>query len=161
MITVIELNQKKEELVGKMKNVFSKFGFIEPMAVIICQDGKAFIMETPFSNEQEKQIIMAGVKALCRKFNAAAVAIINEAWVVEFDKEKFNQKDAEDMIKHVGGVKNMPKRKECAICCFETLYEQEMITFGIDRNGRVLTDEQRTTNVSGNFSNILSPVIKN
>lgn len=162
MITAIELNQKKEQLLDKMKVVFSKFGIIEPMAFIICQDGKVFVVETPFSNAQEKQIMIAGIRVLCRKFNAAAVAIINEAWIVEFDnKENFNQEEVESIIKQVGGVRNMPQRKECAMCCFETSYGQEMITFSIDRNTGNLINEKRNNNVSGSFSNILSPVIKN
>lgn len=160
-MTITELNTIKEELVESMKSVFKKDKSLEPMAIMIGQDGKIGFMPMPFRDHQEKQNMINGLKAVCRNLNPAAVVIIHEAWILVVDKnDKEGIKKVEDLAKSGKSVKDLDGRKESVVVMFETFLGHEMITYDIDSNKKLI-NELRTKEVKGIFCNLLTPVNQN
>jgi len=160
MITVTELNKIKESLLNGMKENFKKEGSLEPIMILVGQDGKLAIVSTPYTNQTEKRLMIGGVKQMCKQMNPAAIAMINEAWMAMIPKgerEKF-EKELKDSGK---SVKDVVGRKECAIMIFETAYSHEMIIRDIDKVNNDLINEVRTNEVESIFCNMLAPVSKN
>jgi hypothetical protein len=163
MITVTELNKIKESLLNGMKENFKQEGSLEPITILVGQDGEMAIISTPYTNQTEKRLMIGGVKQMCKQMNPAAIAMINEAWMATIPKgSKSDQEKFQKELKESGkSVKDISGRKECAVMIFETAYSHEMIIRDIDKVNNDLINEMRTNKVESIFCNMLAPVSKN
>ena len=157
MVDVKELNKIKDTLLSKMKELFKKDGKIDSMGIVVDKDGTVAFVPMPYRDNQEKLIMIDGLKSICRKHSPAAVVIINEAWSVVRPQDDFNK--FKDELKSTGkSIKDLPDKKEIAIMFFETNFNQEIISFDIERPSNNLVNETRNKNATGIFSNLLTPV---
>ena len=156
-ITTVDLNKIKESLVDKMKLNFKNSGSILPVVFIIAPNGDLTIIATPYTSHEEKDFMMNTVRQMCKRVDAIAVCIINEAWV---RIAKGSLKEAEKEMKDAGKrISDYDDKKEVALMMFETKLTGETIMFDMDRTNNELINKTGGMTAGGSFSNILSPII--
>ena len=155
-ITTEKLNEIKEKLINAMKVNFKRDGGLDPVALLVSQEGEMAIVPTPYTNNNEKQLMIEGIKFVCKETKPAAVVMINEAWIKQIDKKDKGAFERE--LKETGkSIKDYDDKKEIAIMMFETAQGHEMINYDIDRSKNELINEMRTNQVQGAFCNLLTP----
>lgn len=158
-ITTEELNKIKENLLNSMKTLFKRDKGLDPVTILVSQDGQLAFVPTPFRTHIEKQMMVEGIKLVCQKTNPAAVVTINEAWFKQMKGGEKEAREFEKELKDTGrSVSDYDDKKEVAIMMFETADGHEMIIHDIDRVNNDLINEERSNQVEGIFCNLLTPI---
>jgi len=158
-ITTADLQKTKESLLESMKKNFKNDISILPAVFIIAPNGEMTIIPTPYRNQNEKDAMMGAVRQLCKKINAVAVCIINEAWVRAIKSEDYD-KVLKDMKETGKRISDYGDKKEVTLMMFQTKELSETITFDMDRVNRELINKISGETAGGDFANILSTTKK-
>ena len=120
MMTTIELNKIKESLLNSVKNNFKKDGRLDPVMILIGQDGQLAFISTPYTNNIEKQMMINGVKSVCKETNPAAIAMINEAKMMPKNSNREDVDNFEKELKASGkALKIWTTRKRLLLLCLK------------------------------------------
>lgn len=164
MITIEKINEQKEAFIGAMKQNFINDGKLHPIVIILDSKLKPHIVSTPYKTKLEHKVMMEAMRGFCKKLNAVAIMIINEAYTLDIPKE--NQDEFMNEYKKSGlELENHPNRKEIATMIFETKLSHEAIVFEVDRTnnpkGELVNEKRKGQIVGSNFRDILSTPINN
>lgn len=160
MIKTEEINRIKEANIEMMKQHFKKDGKLFPVIMAIEANGKITYVGTPYTNQEEKMKTLQYAKELCKKINAVAFFMINEAWVRKVNPEQYKQY-LEELKKTGKRVSEYGDRQEVAIMVFETRTSTMMYKFDIDRQKNELVNMECTTQAEGDFCKILCEIQTN
>lgn len=155
-----KLNKLKEATIESIKANFKRDKQVFPVCIIVEPDGKTQFIGTPFRNLEEKKVMMGYVKDTCKKVNAIAVFIINEAWVRKTTPEQYKQFNEE--FKRSGKrISEYDDKKEVAMMIFETKTSSTLFMFDIDRQKNELVNMISSPTGGGDFMHTLCEIQTN
>ena len=157
-ITTTDLHKIKESLLESMKINFKNNGKLFPVVFIIAPDGEMTVIGTPYTSQEEKNLMMGMVRSKCKEVDAIAVCIVNEAWIRKVTPEEY-KKFQEEFAKTGKRISGYDDKKEVALMMIETKLTGETIAFDIDRSNNELINKISARTEGGDFSHILSPII--
>ena len=147
-------------ILNMTREMFDHFKYLAPVAHVLVtkhpetgepmdKPGITTLLSTGFSNEQEKDNWAESIRVFCKKYDAIAIAIVNEAWAVEQQKDE----------KYIQPSKH-PNRIEIVSVVFETSrFGSTMCCANITRNGDDVRLEEFSkplqSNIGGRFSGFL------
>ncbi len=159
-ITTEEINQIKEVTIRMMKQNFKNDGKLFPVIMALEANGKMTYIGTPYRNQEEKKLTINYAKEICKKINAVAFFMINEAWVRKLTPEQAKQY-SEEFKKSGKRISEYDDKKEVAIMVFETKTSSTLIMFDIDRQKNELVNMIASPSAGGDFQNILCDIQTN
>lgn len=159
-MTEQDINKIKEKNIEMMKVNFKNYKTLYPVCIVIEPNGNFQAIGTPFKNQQEKNYMMNEVKNTCKKVNAVAIFIINEAWVRKTTPEQY-KKFQEEFEKTGKRISEYDDKKEVAMMMFETKTSSTLFMFDIDREKNELVNMISSPTGGGDFKNILCDIQTN
>lgn len=159
-ITQEQVEKIKQTNIEMMKANFKRDKQLFPTVMILEPNGKLQVIGTPYRNQQEKVLMMNMVKYTCKKVNAVAVFIINEAWVRKTTPEQF-KKFNEEFKKSGKRISEYDDKKEVAMMIFETKTSSTSFMFDIDREKNELVNMISSPTGGGDFMHTLCDIKTN
>ena len=154
-----------EAIIMGVKIRFKKDGYIQSIGILLYKDGTHKFISPPIPNGVDvlkdphnyMEFYYKSLKEICHKTKPIAIAVISESYAV--DNDDLTKEDLEDMIRENGGsLEGLPGIKDLAVINFETTLTREAITFEIDRQKKTLTNQKRSSEVTGFFTGILNNI---
>lgn len=139
----------KEELERLMQTNYKNDGYLTPVAIVVDGKGEATFISTPYTCKEEKEAYLFFLKLYCKKHNAVAVYLINEATQAVATKENLKQYKT-------NGISGCTDTQDVAILVMETREENSITVFEADAKQRNLTNKKVTEKFDGNFARILT-----
>lgn len=159
-ITNEQVEKIKQTNIELMKSNFKRDKELYPTVMILEPNGNLQVVGTPYRNQQEKDYMMGFVKETCKKVNAIAVFIINEAWVRKTTPEQFKKFNEE--FKNTGKrISEYDDKKEVAMMIFETKTSSTLFMFDIDRQKNELVNMVSSPTRGGDFMHTLCEIQTN
>lgn len=159
-ITTEEINRIKDVTINMMKQNFKNDGKLFPVIMALEANGKMTYVGTPYRNHEEKKATINYAKLLCKKINAVAFFMINEAWVRKVTPEQMKEY-SEEFKKSGKRISDYDDKKEVVIMVFETKTSSTLIQFDIDRQKNELINMITSPTGGGDFQHILCDIQTN
>lgn len=108
-----ELETQVNKLMQDMKDVLAIQGYVDSCFIFIDKNNKAEKLPAPFSDENQKNIIILLIKAKCERDQSKAAFFIAEAYMKKMKTKDENVWNEE--FNKYGSVSKMPGNVECII----------------------------------------------
>lgn len=159
-ITNEQVEKIKQTNLELMKSNFKRDKELYPTVMILEPNGNLQVIGTPYRSQEEKSAMMYAVKQTCKKVNAIAVFIINEAWVRKTTPEQF-KKFNEEFKRSGKRISEYDDKKEVAMMIFETKTSSTLFMFDIDREKNELINMISSPTGGGDFMHTLCEIQTN